>query len=199
MRNPIRTTLTAATLAMTLPFAAMAAETYKTDQGHTEVMFGWSHVGVTNQSGEFTKADGTLVLDEANPENSTLEVTIDTTSLHSGFGPLDDHLKNDDFFGVDAHPTITFKSTKITPTGEKTADVTGDLTIRGVTKPFTLTTTLTHLGDHPLGGAVEYYQGKWAGFEATGVIENHQEFNVGPFPTGPIAITIRSELKKADG
>ena len=71
-----------------------AAETYYTDQGHTEVRFGWSHAGVSLQSGEFTKVNGKLVLDPADVEKSKLTVEIDAASVSTGFGPLDDHLKS---------------------------------------------------------------------------------------------------------
>lgn len=174
--------------------AAVAAETYFTDQGHTEVRFGWSHVGVSIQTAEFTKVKGKLVLDPDNVERSTLNVTIDTNSLSSGFGPLDKHLKNADFLEVDKYPTITFVSTSIKRTGDKTADVTGDLTIHGVTKPATLKTTLTHRGEHPLGKRLDYYKGKWVAFSATTTID-HQAFKVGKFSTGPISITISTEMK----
>lgn len=173
------------------------AQTYKTDQGHTEVRFGWSHAGVSTQHGEFTNVEGVLNLDADDIEASVLNVTIDAGSLSSGFGPLDDHLKSADFFEVETYPEITFVSTEIKRTGDTTADVTGDLTIHGVTKPATLKATLTHQGEHPLGGAVEYYQGDWVAFSATGEID-HTEFGVGPFSTGPITIMIDTEMR-ADG
>lgn len=173
------------------------AQSYKTDAGHTEVRFGWSHAGVSTQHAEFTKVEGVLDLDAENVEASTLNVTIDTDSLASGFGPLDDHLKSADFLEVETYPEITFVSTGIERTGDTTADVTGDLTIHGVTKPVTLKATLTHQGEHPLGSAIEYYAGDWVAFSATGEVD-HMEFGVGPFSTGPITIMIDTEMK-ADG
>jgi len=187
--------LVALPLLIALPItSAYAAETYFTDQGHTEVRFGWSHAGVSLQAGEFTTAKGKLVLDPDNVEQSSVSVTIDAASVSSGFGPLDDHLKSKDFLEVDTYPEITFVSTSITKTGDKTADVTGDLTIHGVTKSVTLKTTLTHHGDHPLGGVIDYYKGKWVAFSASTEID-HQAFEVGNFSTGPISITIVTEMK----
>ena len=187
--------LAALTLMIALPAApAFAAETYFTDQGHTEVRFGWNHAGVSLQSGEFTKANGKLVLDPDNPEKSTISVTIDAASVSTGFVPLDDHLKSADFLEVKTYPEITFVSTSVKKTGDKTADVTGDLTIHGVTKPVTLKTTLTHRGDHPVAAAIDYYKGKWVAFSATTEID-HQAFKVGGFSTGPISITIVTEMK----
>lgn len=185
-----------APLATAVLLAAPAAQaaTYKTDQGHTEVRFSWSHAGVSMQSGEFTEAEGTLELDAENPEASSLTVTIQADSVSTGFGPLDDHLSSADFLEVATYPEITFVSTGIEKTGDKTAKVTGDLTIHGTTQSVVLDTTMTHLGPHPLGGALEYYQGEWAAFEATTTID-HQAFGVGGFSTGPITIQIVSELK----
>jgi len=186
-----------AAVALTVSMTPALAQTYKTDQGHTEVRFGWSHAGVSNQHGEFTKAEGLRDMKAADVEASTLNVTIDTNSLSSGFGPLDDHLKSADFLEVETYPEITFVSTGIERTGDTTADVTGDLTIHGVTKPVTLKTTLTHQGEHPLGSAIDYYKGDWVAFTAEGEID-HTEFGVGPFSTGPITIEIATEMK-ADG
>ncbi|WP_171169127.1 YceI family protein [Ruegeria sp. HKCCA0370] len=186
-----------AAAALTVAVAPVYAQTYKTDQGHTEVRFSWSHAGVSTQHGEFTKVEGVLDLNADDVEASTLNVTIDTNSLSSGFGPLDDHLKSADFLEVETYPEITFASTGIERTGDTTADVTGDLTIHGVTKPVTLNATLTHQGPHPLGGAIEYYQGDWVAFSAEAEID-HTEFGVGPFSTGPITILIDTEMK-ADG
>lgn len=188
---------TIAAMVLTAVAAPALAQTYKTDQGHTEVRFNWSHAGVSTQHGEFTKVDGVLDLNADDVEASTLNVTIDTSSLSSGFGPLDDHLKSADFLEVETYPEITFVSTGIKRTGDTTADVTGDLTIHGVTKPVTLKTTLTHQGEHPLGSAIEYYAGDWVAFSASGEID-HMEFGVGPFSTGPITIMIDTEMK-ADG
>ncbi|MEH6525424.1 MAG: YceI family protein [Sneathiella sp.] len=182
-------------LFLVLPsMSAFAAETYYTDQGHTEVLFSWNHAGVSIQSGEFTMASGKLSLDPDDVGQSTIDVTIDANSLSTGFGPLDTDLKSKNFLDVETFPEITFKSTKVTKTGENTADVTGDLTIHGVTKPVTLKTTMTHRGDHPVAAVIDYYKGKWVAFSATTEID-HQAFGVGPFSTGPITISIVTEMK----
>ena len=186
-----------AVAALALPTTPALAEVYKTDQGHTEVRFGWSHAGVSRQHAEFTKVEGTLDLNADDIENASLKVTIDANSLASGFGPLDDHLKSADFLEVETYPQITFVSTSITRTGDDTADVTGDLTIHGVTQPVVLKTTLTHQGAHPVAAAIDYYKGEWLGFSATAEID-HMAFEVGPFNTGPIAISISTEMKASE-
>ncbi|MGI9475276.1 MAG: YceI family protein [Hyphomicrobiaceae bacterium] len=175
--------------------AVGATESYCTDQGHTEVRFGWSHVGISNQTGEFTKASGKLVLDPDNVERSKLTATIDATSVSTGYGPLDKHIKNPDFLEVETYPKITFVSTSVKKTGDKTADVVGDLTLHGVTKPVTFKTTITHRGPHPLGKRLDYYKGQWAAFSATTKID-HRSFKIGKFSTGPIAISIVTEMKE---
>lgn len=173
---------------------AWAAETYRTDQGHTEVIFGWSHAGVSLQHGEFTVSDGVLTIDPENVEAAKLEVTIDAGSVSTGVEALDKHLKSPDFLNVEAHPEITFVSTTVKRTGENTAEVTGDLTLHGVTKPATLEVELIHRGAHPVAQFIDYYKGDWLGFQATTEID-HQAFGVGSFSTGPIYIEINTEMK----
>lgn len=175
---------------------AFADMTFKTDQGHTEVFFSWSHAGVSIQTGEFEKAEGTVTLADK-MEDSTVEVVIDASSVSSGVSALDDHLKSPDFLEVEKYPNMTFKSTSIKMTGDTTMDVTGDLTIHGVTKEVTLTTEMTHKGPHPLGKSIDYYKGEWVAFQATTEID-HQAFGVGGFSTGPITININTELKAAE-
>ena len=148
----------AVALSAALPGAVAADTTYVTDQGHTEVMFGWSHAGVTEQNGEFTKATGTLTMAD-NLEDSSITVEIDANSVSSGFDALDEHLKSADFLDVEKYPTLTFTSTEVVSTGDNTMDVTGDLTIHGVTQPVTLKAIMTLQGEHPLGKNFEYYQG----------------------------------------
>lgn len=192
MRNPAKFGLPALLLTFAVP--ALAAETYYTDQGHTEVRFGWNHAGVSVQTGEFTTASGKLDLDPNNVEQSSISVTIDAASVSTGFEALDTHLKSADFLEVETYPEITFESTSVERTGDMTANVTGDLTIHGVTQPVTLETTLTHRGEHPVAAALDYYKGQWVAFSATTEID-HQAFGVGGFSTGPISIEIVTEMK----
>ena len=187
------TGVVALAMAAALPITVSADTTFVTDQGHTEVMFGWSHAGVTQQHGEFTKSTGTLTLADS-MEDSSISVEIDAASVSSGFEALDKHLKSADFLDVEKYPTLTFQSTEVKSTGDTTLDVTGDLTLHGVTKPVTLKAEMTLNGEHPLGKSFEYYQGEWVGIRATTEID-HQAFGVGAFSTGPISITINSELK----
>ncbi|WP_298913173.1 YceI family protein [uncultured Roseobacter sp.] len=184
----------ATTLVTALALPAFAeTRTFKTDAGHTEVRFGWDHAGVTRQHGEFDRAGGTLSIDLDDPTSATLEVTIDAASVSTGFGPLDDHIKNADFLKVDEHPNIQFVSNSITRTGETTADVAGDVTLRGVTVPATLKVELIHQGKHPVAQFLDYYKGDWLGFHASA------EIDTTPFgfalPVGTLAFDISTEMK----
>ncbi len=169
-----RTTLLGLTAAATLALPAAlavpagAAETYSFDQSHTDVVFRVSHFGLSDTLGRFNRTEGTLVLDEAAPENAKVEVTIQAASLDTNHEARDEHLRSADFFDVDSHPTITFVSTAIERTGEATAEVTGDLTLLGVTRPVVLEVTLNALQPHPLpqmNGVMT------AGFSASATIE----------------------------
>ncbi len=88
--------------------------------------------------GQFSKFSGTLDFNEADPATSTVNVTIETASIESRDEKRDGHLKSPDFFDVEKYPTMTFKSTSVNKTGDNTAKITGDLTIKDVTKPVVL-------------------------------------------------------------
>ncbi len=193
MRNKLLSFAASALVLSAIP--AGASDTYALDAGHTEVFFGWSHAGVSRQHGEFDKVSGTLKIDPSDIESAVLNVSIETASVSTGVPALDKHLVAHDYLDADAHPTISFVSTSVENTGDTTADVTGDLTINGVTKSVTLATTLTHSGPHPVGKFFDYYKGDWLAFAAETTID-HMAFGVGSFSTGPIAITISTELKR---
>ena len=191
--NKFVSVLWAAVAMLALPGIAMSGQTYMTDQGHTEVRFGWSHAGVSLQHAEFTVATGTLDLEE-DIEKSSISVVIDANSLASGFAALDKDLKSPNFLDVANHPEITFQSTSVKKTGENTLDVTGDLTIHGATNPVTLNVEITHQGEHPVAAFFDYYKGDWIAFRATTEID-HMAFGVGSFSTGPIMVEINTEMK----
>ena len=125
-------------LAMTfaLPLTA-GAETYTLDPAHTEIGFTAKHMMVTNVHGKFDKFDGTVEWDEKNPAKSSMTINIDPASIDTGNAQRDTHLKSPDFFDVAKYPTMSFKSTKVKKAGAGW-NVTGELTMHGVTKPVTL-------------------------------------------------------------
>jgi polyisoprenoid-binding protein YceI len=114
-----------------------SAEVYRIDRAHSGVNFKVKHF-FTMVPGRFTQFDGTIDFDPANVEKASVEVTIDANSVTTDHPKRDPHLRSPDFFWVEKHPTITFKSTKVTKKSDTELDVLGDLTIRGITKPVTL-------------------------------------------------------------
>jgi polyisoprenoid-binding protein YceI len=135
-------------LLLTFGFAlvhASAGEKYSIDPAHSTVGFKVKHL-YSYVSGRFDEVAGIIDVDPAKPENSSVEVKIATKSVNTANEKRDTHLRSPDFFNVEKFPDMTFKSKKITLTGEKTADILGDLTLHGVTKEVTLKTTFLGKG-----------------------------------------------------
>ena len=126
----------AITLFLTL--SAAAQETWQLDPPHSSAQFAVRHLGVSTVRGAFTKVSGTVVYDPANLAKSSVQVTIDSNSVDTRVQKRDDDLRSEHFFDVQKYPTITFQSTKVETAGAGKLRVTGDLTIRGVTKAVTL-------------------------------------------------------------
>ena len=191
-------TLSAALVAAAMSTGALAdAVTYAPDPGHTEVRFVWNHAGVSEQAGRWGKVEGEISLDPGNIEGASVSLTIDPASLQTGVAPLDKHMKSPDMFDVEKHKSITFVSTSVEKTGDKTAKITGDLTIKGITKPLVLDVEVVHLGEHPVGQYIDYYKGQWLGVKATGTL-TRSEWDVGygaPLTSDEIRLEINSEMK----
>jgi polyisoprenoid-binding protein YceI len=132
----------AAALAVASP--ALAEESYQLDKSHSTVGFQVRHI-FTMVGGSFQDFSGTVKVDRARPERSSVEFTIQAASIFTNDAKRDDHLRSADFFDVPNHPTISFRSSTVKPAGDNRYDVTGDLTMRGVTKTITL--PVTFLGD----------------------------------------------------
>jgi polyisoprenoid-binding protein YceI len=157
----------AAALAAASP--ARAAETYQFDRSHTTVGFHVRHI-FTMLGGKFQDFSGTIRVDRAKPENSSVEFTIQAASIFTNDAKRDAHLKTPDFFDVASHPTIAFKSTSVRPGGNNVYEVTGRLTMRGVTKVVTLPVTFLGEGKDPWGN-------EKMGFE-TSTILNRKDFGI---------------------
>ena len=143
----------AAAAAPAAPEAAaiqIAAGTYKLDPSHTDVLVQWSHMGFSNPSAHFGNADGTLVYDAADVSKSSVEVTLPLSGLNTFTAKFDEHIRSADFFDAAKFPTATFKSTKVVFEGDKPAKIEGNLTLKGITKPVTLTVTSFHTMPHPM-------------------------------------------------
>jgi polyisoprenoid-binding protein YceI len=126
-----------------------AAESYTIDPRHTHPSYEINHFGWSTQRGRFDNVTGTITLDRA-AKTGSVDVSIDVSSISTGVGKLDEHLKSEDFFNVAKYPTITFKASKIAFNADAPASVPGEITILGVTKPTTLTVTHFSCGVHPM-------------------------------------------------
>lgn len=140
------------------------------DPAHTSAEFIARHMMVTNVRGKFTDVSGTAHFEPANPTATSVDVTISAASVTTGANDRDNHLRSPDFFDVEKYPHLTFRSTKVESTGNNTAKLIGDLTIRDVTRPVTLDVEFIGTGKNPWGMTV-------AGFEASTRI-NREDFGL---------------------
>jgi polyisoprenoid-binding protein YceI len=148
--------------------APIPSGVYNVDLGHTQVLFTVNHFGISEYTGQFTQPTGTLTLDSAHPANSKVEITFPIDKVSTTVPALDAHLKTADFFDAAKFPTGKFVSTKIVVSGTN-ATITGDLTLKGVTKPIVLQAHL--VGNGAPRGKMN------VGFSATTVVKR-SEFGI---------------------
>lgn len=184
--------LVAIAVAASLSTAAFAAsETYIIEGSHTMPRFEYSHFGYSTQVSRFDKTSGTITLDRA-AKTGSVNVVIDAKSVNTGYPLFNEHIQGEDFFDTAKYPTITFKSKALKFDGDKLASVDGDLTIKGVTKPVTLTVTSFHCMPHPMR------KKDACGANATTKIKR-SEFNAGkhaPYVSDEVTLTIPVEAVK---
>jgi len=148
MRSIARTMLIIAAVSAT---PAFADEQYKVDAVHSSVVFRVKHMGVSYCYGRFNKVSGTFHLDELNPAESTLDVSVDVSSIDTANEKRDEHLRKADFFDAEKFPTIRFQGTKVSRNNAGTFKVDGNLTLHGVTRPVTVEIEATGSGKGTLG------------------------------------------------
>ena len=142
-------------LALSLAFAAFtssafaAPETFNIDTTHTAPRFEYNHFGYSNQIHSFDQTSGQVVYDPV-AHTGSVDISIDAKSVNTGYALLNQHIQDADFFDTAKYPTITFKSTKVKFDGAKPVAVEGNLTIKGVTKPVTLTVTSFQMMPNPM-------------------------------------------------
>ncbi|KAB2312254.1 YceI family protein [Betaproteobacteria bacterium SCN2] len=129
--------------------AYAAPETYGLDVSHTAPRFEYSHFGFSTQVHRFDKTSGKIVLDRE-ARTASVDVVIDAKSVNTGYALFNEHIQSEDFFHTEKYPSITFKSTSVKFDGDKPVAVEGNLTIKGVTKPVTLTVTNFKAMPHPI-------------------------------------------------
>ncbi len=123
---------------MTITAEKVSTTTWKIDPAHSSIDFSAKHMMISTVRGHMGAVTGEIIVDERNPANSSVDVTVDIAGLTTNESNRDTHLRSADFFDADNHPEATFKSTRIEPLSEDKFRVTGDLTIRGTTKSITL-------------------------------------------------------------
>lgn len=123
---------------------------YTIDPTHTATVFNWNHFGFSTPSGNFSDIQGVISVDNAQPSNSSVNVKIPLISLNTNVKALDEHLLKGDYFDAEKYPNITFKSTKVQPAGNNKYKITGDLTIKNVTKSVVLDAVLNKQAEHPM-------------------------------------------------
>ena len=173
---------------------ALAADKYALDASHSQVVFHWEHMGFSTTYGVFSGFEGEIMFDQENPANSTVNVSMPTTSMFTGWEERTGHFMSDAFFDATDDEMITFTSTSIEVTGDDTAKITGDLTLNDVTRSVVLDATLNQLGNHPMANK------PWAGFDATTTLLR-SDYNLGLYaPTvgDEVQVMISIEAGKAD-
>ena len=136
------------------------AGTYTYDPSHSRVGFVARHAMITKVRGSFNEVSGTATIDGANPSASTLEVTVQTDSIDTRDANRDGHLRSGDFFDVGNYPTIAFTGTGFAIVDDVTVEVTGDLTIKGVTNPVTIPFVFGGVATDPFGNSRVGFEGE---------------------------------------
>lgn len=179
--------------------AFAAPETYTIDGGHANIVFSYDHAGFSSGVGMFSGYTGTVQFDQANPAASSVTVSFPVRSMFTGWQERFDHFMSSDFFDAATdEELVSFTSTAIEVTGEKTAKITGDLTVNGITKPVVLDAVLNSQTD-------EYpfppFEGKKAiGFSATTTLLR-SDYDVGayvPYVGDELKVQISFEAMKLD-
>jgi len=189
-------------LALTAALPAIAAAEpplWTIDPAHTDSTFSVRHLVISTVRGHFGKTTGKLMLDENDISKSTVEATVDATTIDTRVPDRDAHLKSPDFFDVAKYPTITFKSTKVEKAGDEKLKVTGDLTMKGTTKPVVWEVTYSPKAITGMGGELR------RGFSATTKV-NRQEFGLkwsktveaGPVVGDEVTLMVDAEAVKAE-
>lgn len=165
--------------------AFAAGVTYRLDPNHTNVLASWNHFGYSNPYANFGDVEGTLVYDAADVSKSSVGVTLPLSGLNGFSSKFNDHLRSADLFDIAKFPTATFKSTKVEAAGKDKLKITGELTIKGITKSVVLDATLNKASDHPMKKVPAI------GFDATATIKR-SDFGLGLFvPKVSDEVTLR--------
>ncbi|HMW17355.1 MAG TPA: YceI family protein [Accumulibacter sp.] len=189
MKKIAFTSLAALALCNTAAFAEPV--TYVIEPTHSYPRFEYNHLGFSTQVQRFNKTSGTIVLDRA-ARNASVDITIDAKSVDTGYSLFNEHLQGEDFLDTARYPTITYRSTAVKFEGDKPVSIDGNLTIKGVTKPVTLTITGFQQMAHPM------LKKDTIGANAVTKIKR-SEFNAGkhaPYVSDELTLTLAVEALK---
>ena len=179
-------------LALSTTAAVQAApETFVIDVTHTAPRFEYTHLGYSNQQHRFDKTQGKIVIDRA-ARTGSVDISIDAKSVNTGYTTFNEHIQGEDFFHTASYPAITFKSTGVKFDGDKPVAVEGNLTMKGVTRPITLTVTHFHAMPHPM------MKKDAIGANATAKLKR-SDFNMGknaPYVSDEVTLSIAVEAVK---
>lgn len=169
------------------------AQEFEFDVNHTHILFANSHFGFSYVHGEFTAFEGTASFDPENIEAAFFDVTINVSSIETGYALRNEHMVSADWFDAEQFPTMHFVTTSVERTGETTARMAGDFTLKGVTRSVTLEVELTGEGHHPFHSEVQIF-----GFHATGTFNRSDfgfEYGI-PYMGDEVIVTIETELQR---
>ena len=174
--------------------AFAAPEKYNLDPSHSQIVFTYNHLGYSTGAGMFSGFNGEIMFDQADPAASSVTVSFPVKSMLTGWEARFEHFMSKDFFDATDDEMVTFTSTAIEVTGEKTAKITGDLTLNGVTKSVVLDAVLNQAGEHPMEKKA------WLGFSATTVLMR-SDYGLGmfaPYVSEEVPVSISIEAMKAE-
>jgi polyisoprenoid-binding protein YceI len=181
--------------------SAAQMATYRFDKDYTAINFSWSHLGLSRQSARLTNVDGRIQFDPMTPELSTVDVTMKAASIWTGVPEFDQIIKSSDYFNVAQFPLIAFRSKEVRRTSDKTGQVAGDLTIKGITRPVTLNVVWNFAGEHPLAKVNPNYRDvQVAGFSATAVLRRSDwDLSLAvPLVSDEVRLSIETELLRSE-
>lgn len=184
----------AAVVALAATAAHAEPVKYVLDASHSQIVFDYNHLGFSTTTSMFSGFDGEIMFDQENPSASSVTVAFPVRSMMTGWQARFDHIMTPDFFDAAEDEMVKFTSTGIEVTGEKTAKITGDLELNGVTKSVVLDAVLNQTGDHPMANK------PWAGFSATTSLVR-SEFGLGqfaPYVSDEVNLRISIEAMKAE-
>ena len=176
---------------------AFAADRYVLDASHSQVVFNYNHLGYSTTFGMFSGFEGEIMFDKEDPASSSVNVSMPTMSMFTGWEQREAHFMSADFFAAEEGDLITFTSTGIEVTGDETAQITGDLTMNDITQSVVLETRLNQAGEFPF---CENQGREWAGFDATTTLKR-SDFGLGAFApavSDEVEVRISLEAMKAE-